>query len=41
MYPIIRNSLFLLPPESAHELSMKGLDFVAALPFFNQWMSRQ
>lgn len=41
MYPIIRNSLFLLPPESAHELSMKGLDFVASVPMFKQWMSRQ
>ena len=40
MYPIIRNSLFLLPPETAHELSMKGLDLVASVPLFNQWMSR-
>lgn len=39
IYPIIRNSLFLLPPETAHEVSMKGLDLVAAIPFANKWMS--
>lgn len=39
MYPIIRNSLFLLPPETAHEVSMKGLDLIAALPISNRWMS--
>ena len=33
LYPIIRNSLFLLPPEAAHKLSMKGLHIAAALPF--------
>ncbi len=35
IYPIIRNTLFLLPPETAHEVSMKGLDLAAALPVFN------
>jgi dihydroorotate dehydrogenase len=35
IYPIIRNTLFLLPPETAHEVSMKGLDFAAALPICN------
>ncbi len=39
MYPIIRNTLFLLPPETAHQVSMKGLDMVAAIPLFNHWMS--
>lgn len=39
MYPIIRNTLFLLPPETAHQVSMKGLDMVTAIPLFNQWMS--
>ena len=38
IYPIIRNTLFLLPPETAHQVSMKGLDMVASIPFFNQWM---
>ena len=41
IYPIIRNTLFSLPPETAHEVSMKGLDFIAAVPLFNQWTSRQ
>ena len=35
IYPIIRNTLFLLPPETAHEVSMKGLDLAAALPICN------
>jgi dihydroorotate dehydrogenase len=39
IYPIIRNTLFLLPPETAHEVSMKGLDLVANVPLFNHWMS--
>ncbi len=41
MYPIVRNTLFLLPPETAHEVSMKGLDLIASVPFLNQWMSHQ
>jgi dihydroorotate dehydrogenase len=41
IYPIIRNTLFLLPPETAHQVSMKGLDVVAALPVFNKWLSGQ
>jgi len=35
IYPFIRNTLFLLPPETAHKVSMKGLDIAAALPVFN------
>lgn len=41
IYPIVRNTLFLLPPETAHEVSMKGLDLIASVPFLNQWMSNQ
>lgn len=41
IYPIIRNTLFLLPPETAHEVSMKGLDLIAAIPLFKQWMGNQ
>lgn len=41
IYPFIRNTLFLLPPESAHELSMKGLDLLASLPISSQWMRQQ
>ena len=39
IYPFIRNSLFLLPPETAHHVSMKGLDIAAALPLMNTWLS--
>ena len=39
IYPFIRNTLFLLPPEAAHHVSMKGLDIAAALPVFNHWLS--
>jgi dihydroorotate dehydrogenase len=39
IYPIIRNTLFLLPPETAHNVSMKGLDMAAALPILNTWLS--
>jgi dihydroorotate dehydrogenase len=36
LYPILRNALFLLPPESAHKLSMQGLDVATQLPFGKQ-----
>lgn len=39
IYPFIRNSLFLLPPETAHNVSMKGLDMAAALPLLNTLLS--
>ena len=39
IYPFIRNSLFLLPPETAHHVSMKGLDMAAVLPVLNTWLS--
>ena len=39
LYPLIRNTLFLLPPESAHKVSMKGLHIAAALPFGKQILS--
>jgi dihydroorotate dehydrogenase len=38
IYPFIRNTLFLLPPETAHQVSMKGLDMAAALPLINPFM---
>ncbi len=38
IYPFIRNSLFLLTPETAHNVSMKGSDLVAALPGINTLM---
>lgn len=39
IYPFIRNTLFLLPPETAHQVSMRGLDIAAALPIMNTWLS--
>jgi dihydroorotate dehydrogenase len=39
LYPIIRNTLFLLPPETAHKVSMQGLHIVAALPFGKQLLA--
>lgn len=39
IYPFIRNTLFLLPPETAHQVSMKGLDMAAALPILNTRLS--
>lgn len=39
LYPLIRKSLFLLPPETAHKVSMNGLHFAAALPFGKQILS--
>ena len=41
LYPIIRNTLFLLPPETAHKASMKGLHLAAALPFGKQILANQ
>ena len=40
LYPLIRKSLFLLPPETAHKVSMNGLHFAAGLPFGSQLLSR-
>lgn len=39
LYPIIRNSLFLLPPETAHKVSMKSLHVAAAIPFGKQLLA--
>ena len=39
LYPIIRNTLFLFPPETAHKLSMNGLHLAAGLPFGKQLLS--
>ncbi len=36
LYPIIRNTLFLMPPETAHKVSMQGLHMAAVLPFGKQ-----
>lgn len=41
LYPIIRNTLFLLPPETAHEVSMKGMHIAASLPFGKRFIAAQ
>lgn len=33
LYPIIRNTLFILPPETAHKVSMQALHIAAGIPF--------
>ena len=39
IYPLIKNGLFLFPPETAHKLSMQGLHIAAAVPFISNWMA--
>lgn len=39
IYPLIKNGLFLFPPETAHKLSMQGLHAAAAVPFVSNWMA--
>ena len=39
IYPLIKNGLFLFPPETAHKLSMQGLHAAAAIPFVHNWMA--
>ena len=42
IYPLLRNLLFLLPPENAHTVSMKALDICAAGPsFLNDFIAKQ
>jgi dihydroorotate dehydrogenase len=41
LYTIIRNALFLMPPETAHTVSMKGLDIAANTPIVKQLMAAQ
>lgn len=39
LYPILRNTLFLLPPEAAHKVSMKGLHLAAHFLFGKQLLA--
>jgi dihydroorotate dehydrogenase len=41
LYPIIRNTLFLLPPETAHKVSMQGMHIAASLPFGKRCIAAQ
>ena len=40
-YPIARNLLFMLPPETAHHLSMQGLHHAASIPFIKKQLAAQ
>ena len=41
LYPFLRNTLFLLPPEMAHSFSMKGLDIASSTPLVKQLIANQ
>jgi dihydroorotate dehydrogenase len=41
IYPIVKNTLFLFPPETAHRISMKGLHAASSLPFMKNWIAHQ
>ena len=40
-YPIVRNLLFMLPPEMAHSISMQGLHHAASIPFIKKQLAAQ
>jgi len=40
-YPIARNLLFMLPPETAHNVSMYGLQRAASIPFLKKQLAAQ
>ncbi len=40
-YPIARNLLFMLPPETAHSISMQGLHHAASIPFIKKQLAAQ
>ena len=41
LYPLVRNLLFLLPPETAHKVSMQALDVANHLPLVNEMIAGQ
>jgi dihydroorotate dehydrogenase len=41
LYPILRNLLFTLPPETAHKISMQGLHHAATIPFLKKQLAAQ
>ena len=41
LYPLLRNSLFMLPPETAHHLSMGGLQLAHSIPFVKNQLAKQ
>ncbi len=41
IYPLVKNTLFLFPPETAHRISMNGLHAASILPFLKHWIAHQ
>ena len=41
LYSLLRNSLFVLPPETAHHLSMGGLQLANSLPLVKNQLAKQ
>ncbi len=41
IYPLVKNTLFLFPPEMAHRISMNGLHAVSSVPFMKSWLAHQ
>ena len=41
LYPLLRNSLFILPPETAHQVSMRALQMAAAVPLLKKQLSNR
>lgn len=41
LYPLLRNGLFLLAPETAHHVSMRGLQMAASVPLLKKQLSNQ
>jgi len=41
LYPLLRNSLFLLRPETAHQVSMRGLQLASSVPILKKQLANQ
>jgi len=41
IYPLVKNTLFLFPPEMAHRISMNGLHAASNVPFIKNWLAHQ
>ena len=41
LYPLLRNGLFLLPPETAHHVSMSGLQLASSVPWLKKQLANQ
>ena len=40
LYPLLRNGLFLLSPETAHHVSMRGLQLASSVPFLKKQLAK-